>query len=144
MLLLRRITLITLFSLLGIVVAGCSGPKGPELTRITGVVTFEGKPVGPGTVAFLPSDPTGSPASGTIEKNGTFKMSMFNPGDGALPGSYKVAVTVIKEPVHGDEKGNLFPATFLSPERYMNPETSGFTITVEKRKPQDVKFELKP
>jgi hypothetical protein len=139
----KRIILIALFPLLSIV-AGCGGSTGPELTRITGLVTFDGKPVGPGTVGFVPIDPLGSPASGTIEKNGKFKMSVFNPGDGALPGSYKVAVTVVKEPAHGDDKGNLFPPTFLSPERYMNPDTSGFTITVEKRKPQDVKFELKP
>ncbi len=128
--------------LLGIV--GCGGPTGPELTPITGVVTFEGKPVGPGTVAFVPTDGTGNPASGTIESSGRFKMSVYKPGDGVLPGTYKVSVTVIKEPAHGDDKGNLFPPTYLSPERYMNPDTSGFNVTVEKRKPQDLKFDLKP
>lgn len=128
--------------LLGIV--GCGGPAGPELTPISGTVTFEGKPVGPGTVAFVPLDGNGNPASGTIDTSGRFKMSVYNPGDGVLPGSYKVSVTVVKEPAHGDDKGNLYPPTFLSPERYMNPDSSGFNVTVEKRKPQDLKFDLKP
>ena len=138
-----RLTLAIMLPLLT-VVAGCGGLTNPELTRVTGLVTFEGKPVGPGTVGFVPTDPAGSSASGTIEKNGKFKMSVFNPGDGALPGTYKVAITVVKEPAHPDEKGNVVPASYLSPDRYMNPDTSGFTITVEKSKPQNVTFELKP
>jgi hypothetical protein len=95
-------------------------------------------------VAFVPTDGTSNPASGTIDNSGNFKMSVYKPGDGVLPGSYKVAVTVVKEPAHGDDQGNLYPPTYLSPERYMNPDTSGITVTVESRKSQRLKFDLQP
>lgn len=141
--LMNRCSLLAVWILI-LAVSGCGGGAGPGLSLVSGLVTFEGKPVGPGTVAFLPVDPKGNPASGTIEKNGRFKMSVYNPGDGVIPGEYKVAVTVVKEPAHADDKGNLIPPTYLSPDRYMNPETSGFKVTVEKSKSQDLKFDLKP
>lgn len=124
--------------------SGCGGPSGPDLTPVSGTVTYEGKPVGPGTVAFVPTDANTNPASGNIDASGNFKMSVYKPGDGVFPGTYKVSVTVEKEPAHGDAQGNLYPPTYLSPERYMNPDTSGFTVTVESRKSQHLKFDLLP
>jgi hypothetical protein len=129
--------------LLGIAaISGCSS-TGLGMTAVSGTVTLDGKPVGPGTVAFAPTDGSGNTATGNVDQSGRFEMSVRKPGDGVLPGSYKVAVTIVDKPAHGDEKGNLIPPTYLSPDKYMNPETSGFTITVEKDKSQSVKFEMK-
>lgn len=124
--------------------SGCGSATGPGMSPVSGKVTFKGEGVGPGTVAFVPADPAGNPATGNIDKSGNFQMSVHKPGDGVLPGTYKVAISVEKTPAYGDEKGNLFPPTYLSPERYMNPETSGFTVTVEKGKSQTVKFDMQP
>ena len=114
------------------------------MSTVSGLVTLEGEPVGPGTVAFAPVDPTGVLASGNIDEDGKFTMSTSNPGDGVRPGEYRVSITVVKEPAHGDDKGNIIPATYLSAERYMNPATSGFTATVEAGKPLVVTFDLAP
>ena len=128
---------------LGILLSGCGAASGPGMTAVSGTVTLDGKPAGPGTVAFVPVNGTGNPATGNISASGSFQMSVHKPGDGVYPGDYKVAVTIEKTPAHGDEKGNLYPPTYSSPEKYMNPETSGFTITVEKNKPQTVQYDLK-
>lgn len=142
---LRKVVVSSLMAVvLGALLAGCGGSTGPGLTAVSGTVTFDGKPAGPGTVAFIPSDGGTNPATGNIDKNGQFTMSVHKPGDGVLPGAYQVSVTIEKEAAHGDAKGNLYPATYLSPEKYMNPATSGFTVTVEKGKPLVVKFDLLP
>ncbi|MDB5337789.1 MAG: hypothetical protein JWN70_3408 [Planctomycetaceae bacterium] len=133
-----------LFGLMIALVTGCGSSTGPGLTPVSGTVTFNGKPAGPGTVAFVPTDGGSNAASGNIDKNGNFTMSLFNPGDGVKPGSYQVSVTIEKEAAHGDAKGNLYPTTYLSPARYMNPATSGFTVTVEKGKSLVVKYDLVP
>lgn len=143
--LLRSIDTLKLGTLLLLVgLAGCGSATGPGMTAVSGTVTLNGEPVGPGTVAFIPSDGTGNPATGNVDESGKFQMSVHKPGDGVPPGTYKVTVTIEKTPAYGDEKGNLFPPTYLSPEKYMNPETSGFAITVEKNKPATVTFDMKP
>lgn len=123
-------------------IAGCGGDS--NLTKVSGTVTMDGEPVGPGTVAFAPVDPTGVLASGNVDEEGKFVMSTSNPGDGVRPGEYRVSITIVKEPAHGDARGNIIPATYLTPERYMNPATSGFTATVEAGKSLDVNYDLKP
>ena len=92
----------------------------------------------------MPLDQSGALASGNIDEEGKFTMSTSNPGDGVKPGEYQVAITVEKEPAHGDEHGNLVPTTFLTPERYMNPATSGITATVDAGKALVVTYDIKP
>lgn len=136
------LTCVVLTGLLAVLLQGCSG-AGPGMSTVSGTVKMSGEPVGPGTVAFVPTG-AGNPATGNVDDFGKFTMSTNKPGDGVPPGTYKVAVTIIKTPAHGDEKGNLFPATYLTPEKYMNAETSGLTVTVDAGKSQTVDFDLKP
>ncbi len=103
-----RIQMLVLAVLVGCL--GCGGSNQPELTQVTGTVTMNGKAVGPGTVAFLPTSGTGNPATGNVDEAGKFSMSVYKPGDGVLPGEYNVAITIEKTPARGDEKGNLYPA----------------------------------
>lgn len=138
----RRTTLLVFsFGLAVAHLAGC-GSTAPGNSAVSGTVTFDAKPAGPGTVTFVPTDGSGNTATGNVDNSGYFEMSLHKPGDGVKPGTYKVAVTIIKTPAHGDDKGNLFPPTYLSPEKYMNADTSGFTVTVEPGKSSKVKFDM--
>jgi hypothetical protein len=60
---------------------------------VTGKVTKGGQPVEGAVVSFVPQAPEGNAASGTTDTTGTYKLTTFEHGDGALPGSYKVSIT---------------------------------------------------
>jgi len=73
---------------------GC-GAAGPKTAIVKGKVTFKGKPVPNGTVTFIPA--SGQHATGEIRPDGTYTLTSFRPGDGAIPGTYKVIVVAMQD-----------------------------------------------
>ena len=64
-----------------------------NLTPVEGVVTLDGKPLSGTTVSFMPTG-EGRPATGQTDADGKFRLTTFTTYDGALPGEYKVVITV--------------------------------------------------
>jgi hypothetical protein len=75
---------------------GCGGKDRPVPVR--GRVTLDGQPLSKATVQFIPASGQGSVASGLSDADGNFRLSTFKTDDGALPGDYKVTVTVQEIP----------------------------------------------
>ncbi|SIO57060.1 hypothetical protein SAMN05444166_5338 [Singulisphaera sp. GP187] len=75
-----------------VMVPGC-GDDGGLAARypVTGKVTYKGEPIKKAVINFVPNDPNGHPAGGTVE-DGHFELTTLNPNDGALPGKYKVTI----------------------------------------------------
>ena len=74
------------------VVAGCSDDGfGRQRYSVHGTVTYKGEKLAKGQIAFVPEAQGGQAASGPIE-DGYYSLSTLTPGDGALPGKYKVTV----------------------------------------------------
>ena len=78
---------------------------------------------------------SGRPARGTIQPDGSFELSTFSPGDGAVVGHNRVRITCYE----GQEKANdLDDATraelslgrSLIPKRYTSYGSSGLTFDV--------------
>ncbi|MFM8890436.1 MAG: hypothetical protein ACKOTB_02230 [Planctomycetia bacterium] len=70
---------------------GCGRPLEP----VGGTVTFDGKPVTGGSVAFLPvsKGPDGKgarPGSGTVQSGGEYRLGSYAAGDGVAVGTYRV------------------------------------------------------
>src|SRR5205823_4984131 len=78
------------FALLGI---GTGCRQARKTYKVEGLVTLDGKPLAGATVSFLPEAQDGQPAAGLTGRDGVFRLQTFYPGDGALPGSYKIVVT---------------------------------------------------
>jgi hypothetical protein len=76
---------------------GCGGPDTP--VPVSGKVTLDGQPVAGAAIQFVP-DGNGArrPASAGTESDGSYRITTHNPGDGALPGEYKVVITWEPEP----------------------------------------------
>src|SRR3954469_4546226 len=75
-------------------VAGCSDDGfGRQRYSVHGTVTYKGENLAKGQIHFVPVPEAqgGQAASGPIE-NGYYSLSTLTPGDGALPGKYKVTV----------------------------------------------------
>jgi hypothetical protein len=73
---------------------GLAGCGGPNLYSVRGKVVWED-----GTAArelagglVICESASGVGARGDIEKDGSFQLSTYKPGDGALPGKHRVAV----------------------------------------------------
>ena len=73
-------------------------PDMPKLAKVYGKVTYQGKPIDSGRVVFTPASgkagDSGQGASGQIESDGSFEMTTFNTGDGAILGQHVVTVVV--------------------------------------------------
>ncbi len=72
---------------------GC-GSSGPTMGRVSGTVTYKGKPLEKGTVTFLSTDGERPNATGPIQA-GSYTLQTTEPGDGAVVGEYKIAVSDI-------------------------------------------------
>jgi hypothetical protein len=74
-----------------ICVLGCSDDGLGKRYPVSGTVTYQGKPVAKARINFVPKAAGGHGAAGDVE-NGSFSLTTLSPGDGALPGEYKVSI----------------------------------------------------
>ena len=75
--------------------AGCGSDAGAYVgstVPVKGKVTYKGKPLTQGEIVFEP-DSGGREAHGAIGPDGGFELTTFNKGDGAVPGTHRVAVS---------------------------------------------------
>lgn len=75
---------------------GC-GDGQPKPTRVEGLVAYDGEPIDNAVVTFKSTQKSKSTqmargASAITGADGRFKMTTFNAGDGALPGTYNVTI----------------------------------------------------
>lgn len=141
--------------------AGC-GPASIGTVPGGGTVMLDGKPAEGATIVFHPESSEGRPASGTTDASGVFKLTTEISGDGALPGSYKVAVTKWDRPPDNlpavtnpgdsaqmdaiykakEKRGKEPQAKNAVATKYGDPASSGLTATVSKAGPNDFKLEV--
>jgi hypothetical protein len=114
--------------------SGCGEAK-PKTAPVHGKITFDGQPLTTGNIMFIP-DPTGQYSMGYIAADGTYSLTTFVDGDGALLGNHRVMITAVKD--NGPESAAL-P---LTPTRYSNDRTSGLTAQVKEQADNVIDFLL--
>jgi hypothetical protein len=119
--------------------AGC-GSDLPTTIPVRGEVQFNGQPMKDGIVVYLPKDAGAArQASGRIRPDGTFVLTTFKNGDGVVPGEYSIIIYAYA-PHPGEPKtraeheaiartGEL-KRGFVIPEKYVDPERSGLSDSV--------------
>ena len=108
---------------------GCGGGAPVEMVPVTGSVKFDDGTIPTGEVATVYFEPAAGgnqalrkAASSPIDpQDGSFRMTTVHPGDGAIVGTYKVIFEVHKTYL-GRES--------VVPEKYTNPDTTPFEVTV--------------
>ncbi|MGD0039728.1 MAG: hypothetical protein ABSE84_04780 [Isosphaeraceae bacterium] len=101
---------------------GCGSNAGPYVGKtvpVKGKVTYKGKPLTRGEILFEPD--SGREANGNIQPDGTFELSTFKAGDGAIPGKHRVAVS-------GTSKKDAVPV------KYKNTSSSKTEVEVAEGK----------
>jgi hypothetical protein len=81
---------------------GCGGKD--RLVKLEGMVTLDNEPVEGAIVSFLPDESGGRFAHGITAKDGSFRLTTYKQDDGALPGDYRVTVTLIPSDDEGEGK----------------------------------------
>ncbi len=133
---------------------GCAGGMGgkPPMAKVTGKVTYKGAPVTQGTITFFPIEDKGAknqlPAVGELSSNGSFELTTFDTGDGAVLGQHKAVLKVSSFPA-GTLPGNspddirkMESDKSVIPPQYTNPEKTPLKYTVVEGK-NDFAIELK-
>ena len=77
---------------------GCGEDDGlGKRNPVSGTATYKAQPLTTGTVNFLPEAGGESrSASGEIQPDGTYSLTTQTPGDGAMAGKYKVAISAME------------------------------------------------
>lgn len=141
---------------------GCM--KDPGFSRVSGVVTYEGKPLAGAIVSFVPTEPDGIAAGGFTDEKGAYALTAVTARGtrtGTMPGKYRVAIakTVLIEDAvtmayHQGEStydeyqsriaktGSESQAINMIPERYFSAKTSGLEAHIESRRPSVFNFDL--
>src|SRR5579883_1927961 len=81
---------------------GCGSKEGPYVAAtvpVKGSVTYQGKKLTQGEVTFESLE-NGREAHGRIQPDGTFVLTTFKEGDGALAGDHRVAVAEADKAIH--------------------------------------------
>jgi hypothetical protein len=147
---------------------GCADDGIGKRYPVQGTVKYKGEPVAKARISFVPTGAkvAGQGASGVVENGSFSSLTTLNPGDGALPGEYRVTVdtrVIDEEKVKSQasdlatknkmEKLSQIPpelqakalneAKAMIPGKYQLPESTDLRATVTESGPNKFDFELK-
>src|SRR5262245_56197928 len=94
---------------------GCS--RGSLESQVTGTVTLDGKPIGPGTITFAPKGSENNPATGAINQDGSYQLRTSRLA-GLHPGSYRISLTVFEAPKGQPGERLSGPSKMITPVKY--------------------------
>lgn len=126
-------------TLLGIV--GCGSNDYPDTARVSGTVTYKGKPVPNMMVNFMPA--AGRPSWGKTDAEGKYEMALDADVKGAYIGHHKVYVTPPASTIDGGtskasklalaKAANLTPQEMLAiRSKYGAEEVTKYEVDVKK------------
>jgi hypothetical protein len=107
---------------------GCSS-SGLE-SQVSGTVKLDGKAVGPGTITFALKGGSSNPATGAIEKDGSYRLKTARTA-GLHPGTYQVSLTVFEAPQGRPGERLFVQSKMITPEKYASAGTSGLEYEVK-------------
>ena len=122
----RFATRTQLFTVWCIVIAGCRPSYQLDIAPAQGTVTLDGKPLSAGGVLLTPD--RGRAAGGRLAADGSFVLSTYGKGDGAIIGRHRVAIT----PLQSENENDKRPSGYVPvPQRYQSPTSSGLEVEIK-------------
>jgi hypothetical protein len=123
----HSIALVTLATA-AVVLAGC-GSNDKKTAVVRGTVTYDGKAVPNGTVSFIPAD--GRSATGEVQPDGSYILTTYRKGDGAILGQHKVVIVAMEDMSNRlPEARNPLPPSII-PVKYTSLATSDLRADVK-------------
>ena len=149
----KNSAVLALVCALTVALVGCGSSGGGSrsgLVKASGILTYNGQPVDGATLDFRPMDESvqNGVAAGFTDEKGMFSLMTDRPGDGALPGKYRVTVKKQVEMIDGmtrdeyvkahDKEGkgevsfdkNKLKTEDLLPAKYNDPLNSPLEVEI--------------
>ncbi|HJZ92677.1 MAG TPA: hypothetical protein VKE40_17510 [Gemmataceae bacterium] len=129
-------------ALLALAPAGCS--DGPKVAKVSGTLTYQGKPVPNATIHFVPA--YGRPSWAQTDAEGKFKVNYDADQDGAVVGTHKVYLEY-RPITQAEQEAVMYGALPKPPKDFAviydkyGPEKSTLTVEI-KKDTRDLKLEL--
>jgi len=141
-----RVRTVGLTIAMGLSLVGCGSKNERATAPVQGVVTFKGKPLNTGSLLFVPSG-GGPTAQGNIRPDGTYTMTTYRDGDGAIVGSHDVIIMALEDPAEGKlpedaRKGYDSAQHSIIPEKFGDLTKSGLKVEVAADATNVVDFDL--
>ena len=128
-----RLTSLTVIALsLVTLPLGCGTDDGiGKRYTVSGKVNFKGEPLKKGKINFIPDDVKDHPGGGDIEDGQITNVGTMSPGDGLLPGKYKVTITAVEDIDYGGvtQKYKAAPDPVTISKRSRKPRSSSQAST---------------
>jgi hypothetical protein len=138
-----RRTALCLFPLA--LLAGCTsrGPTLPTAVEAKGKILLpDGRPLPGGRVTLNPQAATEVEAFGDVNPDGTFALTTYKPGDGAVPGNYVVTVSPFNYRSKTGSPTKIAAAGQI-PARYGDTTTSDLKVTINADGGNDLTLKLR-
>jgi hypothetical protein len=118
-----------------VLMSGGCGPRRPTTVPVRGTVMLNGRPLEGATILFQPE--AGTPGRAVTSSDGSFTLTTFEEGDGALVGRHRVAVKKFTMSGLSEVGGVTGPVAagevkeqWVTPRKYATPATSGLEVEV--------------
>lgn len=142
-----RVSSVTRVAGLGLLVAmlcGCGGRSDFPTAPVSGVVTFNGKPLAGANVAFEPrksgkGNLSGPGSYGTTDAEGRFRLTTIRDEEGAVVGKHRVSIRTFRAE-RGPDGGMQIVAKEKLPAKYHEQTT--LTAEVPEEGTDAANFEL--
>ena len=118
-------------------IVGC-GPGGPEIARVEGTITLDGKPLGRAFVVFIP--PGGRPAAAETDANGKYVLDFGDGRMGTVPGVNRVEINTARQLEYAEDVTVIPGVKEMVPAKYNKMTT--LEVNVESGKTNVADFEL--
>lgn len=135
-----RLRNIFVFTALLFALHGCSS-GGPEIARVEGLITMDGKPLPKASVVFVPQG--GRPSVGETNEEGRYSLEFSGGRKGAIPGPNRVEITTFQE-LGYETDGTVIPGVpELVPAKYNRNTTLSFNVETGKTNVADFELDSK-
>ena len=119
---------------------GC-GSGGPDIAKVEGTVTMDGKPLPRAFVVFIPQG--GRPAAAETDANGKYVLEFSGGRKGAIPGKSRVEINTQRQ-AEMNADGTMVPGVKESvPAKYNKQSTLEFDVQPGKTNIADFALESK-
>jgi hypothetical protein len=122
---------------------GCGATGELETAKVRGAVTLDGQPLAGGASVLFEPETTGKMATGVVQSDGSFELTTYAAGDGAVVGKHRVAVTPLV-PFVADRTPDVDSGSVqVILNKYQSPSTSELTCEVKAGQTNECRLDIK-
>jgi hypothetical protein len=134
-----------LASIIVICALGCN-KTSYEIVKVQGTVSYKGQPLTKGDISFIPIQVEEGAMRrmgvSAINEKGEYVINSFKPGDGVIPGEYKIIIISRDKASAEASDEEIAARKWYAPKVYSDAATTPLKATISSDAPQPVKLDF--